>query len=301
MDVVFVGTSEFGIPALKALVEKHNVKLVISQPDRPKGRGRKLLPTPIKEEALKLGLEVLQPERIKEIHPLLSQMDFDVMVVVSYGQIIPKEILEIPKVGPLNIHPSLLPKYRGAAPIQRAIMNGEKKTGTTIMWMNERLDAGDIFLQKEVEIDPDETYGELHDRLSLISAKLLLEALEKIERGEIVRIPQKDEEATYAKPISKEETVIDWSRPATEVHNKVRALSPKPGAWCTISGERYKIYRTALSSGQGTPGEVLEKDIKKGILKIACGEGAVNIMEIQPEGKRVMNTSDFLRGYGHRL
>lgn len=301
MDVVFVGTSEFGIPALKALVEKHNVKLVISQPDRPKGRGRKLLPTPIKEEALKLGLEVLQPERIKEIHPLLSQMDFDVMVVVSYGQIIPKEILEIPKVGPLNIHPSLLPKYRGAAPIQRAIMNGEKKTGTTIMWMNERLDAGDIFLQKEVEIDPDEIYGELHDRLSLISAKLLLEALEKIERGEIVRIPQKDEEATYAKPISKEETVIDWSRPATEVHNKVRALSPKPGTWCTISGARYKIYRTALSSGQGTPGEVLEKDIKKGILKIACGEGAVNIMEIQPEGKRVMNTSDFLRGYGHRL
>ncbi len=301
MRVVFIGTSEFGIPVLEKLVEKHEVPLVISQPDRPKGRGRKLLPTPIKECAHKLGLKIIQPEKIIQALDYIKDTLCHVLVVVSYGQLIPPEILKLPKVGPLNIHPSLLPKYRGAAPIQRALMNGEKKTGVTIMWMNERLDEGDIFLQKEVEIDPEETYGELHDRLSWLSAPLLLEALDKIETGEIIRIPQNHQEATYAKPITKDETWINWKDPAHKVHNLVRALSPKPGAQAIISEQRFKIYKTKPSQGSGMPGEILEKDIKKGILRIACGENALDILSIQPEGKRIMDVASFLRGYGHKL
>ncbi len=301
MKVVFVGTSEFGIPCLEALISKHQVPLVISQPDRPRGRGRKLLPTPVKEAALRLGLKVEQPERIKDAAGAIEETGCDVLVVVSYGQIIPREILDIPKEGPLNVHPSLLPRYRGAAPIQRAIMNGEKRTGVTIMWMNERLDAGDIFLQREVEIGENETYGELHQRLAELSARMLLEALDLIEAGRAVRIPQDESLATYAKPISKEETRIDWSLPAERLHNLVRALSPKPGAQATISGMRVKIYRTEPGELSGTPGEVLVKDPKAGVLEVACGAKSLRILEIQPEGKKIMDAASFLRGYGHRL
>ncbi len=301
MRVVFVGTSEFGIPALEAIHGKFEIPLVISQPDRPRARGRKVLPTPIKEKATSLGIEVITPEKIAEARGRIEEVAPEVLLVVSYGQLIPKEILEIPSAGALNIHPSLLPRYRGAAPIQRAIMAGEEETGVTIMWMNERLDAGDIFLQERVEIGPEETYGELHDRLAKVSAELIVKALDMLEKGEIIRIPQREEEATYAKPISKEETEIDWSRPAREVHNLVRALSPKPGARATISGQRFKIYRARPSEGEGTPGEVVVKDVKKGILKVACGDGCLEILEIQPEGKRVMDAASFLRGYGHKI
>ncbi|BAT71655.1 methionyl-tRNA formyltransferase [Thermosulfidibacter takaii ABI70S6] len=301
MKVVFVGTSEFGIPALEAISKKHDIELVISQPDRPKGRGRKLLPTPVKEKAHELGLKVLQPENIKEALPILKDIEMDVLVVVSYGQIIPKEILELPKVGPLNIHPSLLPKYRGAAPIQRALMNGEKVTGVTIMWMNERLDAGDIFLQRELPIDPEDNYGTLHHKLSLLSAEMILEALELLEKGEMKRLRQDEALSTYAKPISKEETLINWSDPALSINNKIRALSPKPGAQALLSGTRYKIYKAKVSEQEGEPGEILLKDIKKGILRVACGEGSLDILEIQPEGKKVMDVASFLRGYGHKL
>ena len=301
MRVIFVGTSEFGIPALKALAEHHEIPLVVSQPDRPRGRGKKLLPTPIKSAALELGLRVIQPERIKDAEEEIKQAEPDVLVVASYGQIIPKGILEIPKLAPLNIHPSLLPKYRGAAPIQRAIMNGERETGVTIMWMNERLDAGDILLQERVPIGGDETYGELHQKLSELSASLILKTLELLEEGKIERTPQKEEEASYAKPIDKSETVISWEEPAEKIHNLIRALSPKPGASGTISGQRFKIYRTKPGKGKGTPGSIIKKDIKKGILEIACGEGSLFILEIQPEGKKIMDVASFLRGYGHKL
>ena len=301
MRIVFVGTSEFGIPVLEELAEKHEIPLVITQPDRPKGRGRKLSPTPIKEAAQRLGLRIIQPERISEAEDAIRKIQPDVLLVVSYGQIIPKSILEIPKIGPINIHPSLLPKYRGAAPIQRVIMNGERETGVTIMWMNERLDAGDILLQESTPIDPEENYGSLHDRLSKMSARLTVKALQLLERGEAPRIPQDEDKATYAEPITKEETVIDWKEPAEKIHNLVRALSPKPGAQAFISRNRFKIYKTRLSEGEGEPGSILVKDIKRGILKIACREKSVEILEIQPEGKRVMDVASFLRGYGHKI
>ncbi len=301
MRVVFVGTSEFALLPLEAVSRAAEVPLVVTQPDRPRGRGRKLLPTPVKLKALELGIDVVSPERIKDAEDAIRNADPDVLVVVSYGQIIPRSILDIPGVGALNIHPSLLPKYRGAAPIQRAIMNGEKTTGVTIMWMNERLDAGDIFFQKEVEIGEDETYGELHDRLSELSAEMIVDALKRIEKGDVVRIPQNEEEATYAKPIAKEETFIDWKEGAERICNKIRALSPKPGAVAVISGSRFKIYRAKPCEGEGEPGEILEKDVRKGVLKIACGDGAVFVLEIQPEGKKKMDIASFLRGYGSRL
>ncbi|NPA15899.1 MAG: methionyl-tRNA formyltransferase [Deferribacteres bacterium] len=301
MRVVFVGTSEFALLPLEAVSRAAEVPLVVTQPDRPRGRGRKLLPTPVKLKALELGIDVVSPERIKDAEDAIRNADPDVLVVVSYGQIIPRSILDIPGVGALNIHPSLLPKYRGAAPIQRAIMNGEKTTGVTIMWMNERLDAGDIFFQKEVEIGEDETYGELHDRLSELSAEMIVDALKRIEKGDVVRIPQNEEEATYAKPIAKEETFIDWKEGAERICNKIRALSPKPGAVAVISGSRFKIYRAKPCKGEGEPGEILEKDVRKGVLKIACGDGAVFVLEIQPEGKKKMDIASFLRGYGSRL
>ncbi len=301
MRVVFIGTSEFALPSLESLSKVADIPLVITQPDRPRGRGRKLSPTPVKCKALELGIEVVSPENIQEVEEKIRDVAPDLLVVVSYGQIIPKDILDIPKVGSINIHPSLLPKYRGAAPIQRAIMNGEKITGVTIMWMNERLDAGDIFFQREIEIKEEETYGELHDRLSLISAEMIVEALKKIERGEVTRIPQNENEATYAKPISKEETLIDWRESAFDIVNKIRALSPKPGAVAVVSGKRFKLYRAKSCEGEGIPGEILEKDVRKGVLKIACGEGALLILEIQPEGKKVMDIASFLRGYGSKL
>ncbi len=301
MRVVFIGTSEFALPSLESLSKVADIPLVITQPDRPRGRGRRFSPTPVKRKALELGIKVVSPEDIREVEEMIREVAPDLLVVVSYGQIIPKNILEIPKVGSINIHPSLLPKYRGAAPIQRAIMNGEKTTGITIIWMNERLDAGDVFFQKEIEIKEEETYGELHDRLSLISADMIVEALKKIERGEVTRIPQDENEATYAKPISKEETLIDWRESAFDIVNKIRALSPKPGASAVISGKRFKLYRAKACEGEGVPGEILEKDVRKGVLKIACGEGALLILEIQPEGKKVMDIASFLRGYGSKL
>ncbi len=301
MKVVFVGTSEFAVPVLERLHKMVDIPLVITQPDRPRGRGRKVTPTPVKSKAIELGLRVISPERIEEAKPEIEVLSPDILVVVSYGQLVPKDILEIPKIGCLNVHPSLLPKYRGAAPIQRAIMNGERLTGVTIIWMNERLDAGDIFLQREVPIKDDETYGELHERLSQISAEMMEEAVERVKNNEIIKIPQDESLSTYAKPISKEETFIDWNEDAVSIHNKIRALSPKPGAVALISGRRFKIYRSKVSSGKGSPGSILEKDIKKGVLKIACGRESIELLYIQPEGKRVMDVASFLRGYGDKL
>ncbi len=299
MQIVFMGTSPFALPALEALAGSgHTLALVVSQPDRPRGRGKKLSPTPVKEKALELGLPVATPERVKDIEKDLQDLEPHLIVVVSFGQILPASTLEIPSVGCLNIHPSLLPKYRGAAPLQRVLMNGEKETGITIMWMNEHLDAGDIFLQEKTPIHPDETYGELHDRLAREGARLLMDALEMLEKGERRALPQRDEEATYAPPIRKEETRLTWERPARDLHNIIRGLSPSPGA--SLPGPRgaMKVLRTRVVEGaQGRPGEVLEAHPKKGRLVVACGEDALEILQLQPPGKKAMDGASFVRGY----
>jgi len=207
MRLVFMGTSSFALPPLEALAQSHqHILLVVSQPDRPRGRGKRLSPTPTKEKALNMGLPVITPQSVKEAEEKIKALQPHLIVVVSFGQILPPSTLKIPKLGCLNVHPSLLPKYRGAAPLQRVIINGEKETGVTIMWMNEGLDQGDIFLQEKTDIDPNETYGELHDRLAVAGAKLLMKALEALEKGEKKAVPQREEEATYAPPIKKEET-----------------------------------------------------------------------------------------------
>lgn len=298
MKVVFMGSSHFAIPTLKSLMDSNeNVALVVTQPDRPKGRGKKLSPTPVKEFANLLGLKVVQPERMNEIESLLGEMEPDLIVVVSFGQILPKSTLEIPTLGSLNLHPSLLPKYRGAAPLQRVLINGEGETGVTVVWISERLDAGDIFLQERVEISEEENYGNLHDRLSKLGAKILIEAIEKLREGKAVRIPQDENKASYAPPIRREEREIDWKRETISIHNLVRGLSPEPGAFTYWRDKILKILRTMPSPGAGgTPGEILV-DIKRGNLMVCCGDGYLKILELQPEGKRVMNTPSFLRGY----
>ncbi|HDD53548.1 MAG: methionyl-tRNA formyltransferase [Aquificota bacterium] len=302
MQIVFMGTSPFALPTLEALVDSgHEIPLVVTQPDRPRGRGKKLSPTPVKEKALDLGLPVVTPQKVKEVEKEIKSLKPHLIVVVSFGQILPPSTLELPSLGCLNIHPSLLPKYRGAAPLQRVLMSGEKETGVTIMWMNERLDAGDIFLQKRTPIGPDETYGELHDRLAQEGAKLLMEALEMLERGEKKATPQREEEATYAPPIKKDETRLSWGLPAQKLHNLIRGLSPSPGA--SLPGPRspVKVLRTRVLEGrQGRPGEVVEAHPKRGKLVVACEKDALEILEIQPPGKKVMDGASFVRGYQPR-
>ncbi len=299
MRVVFVGTSAFGVPTLRMLVKKGvEVPLVVTQPDRPRGRGRKLAPTPVKESALGLGLPVIQPERIGEAIEEISQATPDILLVVSYGQILPQEVLDLPRVGPLNIHPSLLPRYRGAAPLQRVLMNGEKETGISLTWMVKELDAGPVFASRSYPIDPNETYQELHDRLAKESAEFMAEQLERLAGlpGPVGE-PQDQSKATYAPSIKKDELRIDWSLPAQVVHNRIRGISPTPGAHTTRNGKQLKILRTVVAQGQGEPGEVVYANPKTGELVVACGEGALSVIELQPQGKKAMPAKAFLQGY----
>ena len=299
MRVVFVGTSPFGIPSLRRLKEAGvEIPLVVTQPDRPKGRGRKLAPTPVKEAATELGLPVIQPERIGDAKEQIASENPHILLVVSYGQILPQEVLDIPSIGPLNIHPSLLPRYRGAAPLQRVLMNGETETGISLTWMVKELDAGPIFAVKRCAIDPNETYGELHDRLANDSAEFLIENLPRLaELTEPVGEPQNSAEVTYAPSIKKEETKIDWSLPAPKVHNLVRGIYPTPGASTIRKGKQLKILRTELADANGEPGEVIAANPKAGELMVACGEGGVKVLQLQPQGKRVMKAKEFLQGY----
>jgi len=299
LRVVFVGTSGFGVPTLRRLREAGvEIPIVVTQPDRPKGRGRKLSPPPVKEAAIELGLPVIQPASIGDAVSEIAAAKPHILLVVSYGQILPQEVLDIPSIGPLNIHPSLLPRYRGAAPLQRVLMNGETETGISLTWMVKELDAGPIFAIKSCPIDPEETYGELHDRLAEESADFFMEHLEELSiltsrKGE----PQNHAEATYAPSIKKEETRIDWSLPAIQVHNGVRGLSPSPGAFTLRGGKQLKILRTQVAQASGKAGEVVEANPKRGELVVACGEGAVRVLQLQPQGKRVMTAKEFLQGY----
>jgi methionyl-tRNA formyltransferase len=310
--IVFMGTAELACASLKALGEAPGLEVVavVTQPDRPKGRALKLHPSPVKEIALGAGLPVLQPERARDAVFLeeLRRLQPDFIVVAAYGQLLPAVILTLPALGCVNVHTSLLPKYRGAAPIQWAILNDEAETGVTIMKMAEKLDAGDILSRRTTAITPQDTAATLHDRLALMGAQLLAATLAKMVMGIITAHPQVEAEASYARKITKEDGRLDWSQPARALWNRVRAFTPWPGAftcppveskWRTI-----KICRAGLPENQsGAPGVVLKAD-KEGIV-VACGQGALRIQELQLEGGRRLTAAEFLSGHslkpGERL
>jgi methionyl-tRNA formyltransferase len=290
MKIVFMGTPEFSVPVLDALHQAHDIVTVYCQPPRPAGRGKADRPSPVQARAEVLGLPVRHPVSLRSIE---AQQDFaalrpDVAVVVAYGLILPQAVLDVPRFGCLNIHASLLPRWRGAAPIHRAIMAGDTQTGVCIMQMEAGLDTGPVLLREATAIRPAETTADLHDRLSAMGARLIVEALARLP---LSAEAQPVEGVTCAAKIDKAEARVDWARPAVEVDRLIRGLSPFPGAWCDVAGERVKLLRSRVASGTGAPGQVL------GGLTIACGSGAVEITLAQREGKRAMAPDDFLRGF----
>ncbi len=298
LRIVFMGTPDFAVPTLKAvLAAGHAVARVYTQPPRAAGRGMAVRKSPVHRAAEQAGLPVATPERLKsaEEQERFRALQADVAVVVAYGLILPKAILEAPRFGCLNVHASLLPHWRGAAPINRAIMAGDRETGVSIMRIGEGLDAGPVCLEARVKIGPEETAGELHDRLAPLGAKLLIEALGKLEEGRLVCRPQRDEAATYAPKLDPKETRINWRLIARDVHDRIRGLSPHPGAWfeAELGGrrERIKVLRSRIVEGTGTPGTILDDR-----LTVACGEGAVRLIEVQRAGRKPMSTEEFLRG-----
>lgn len=302
MRILFMGTPDFAVPSLSALLERgHTICGVFTQPDKPKNRGMKLQPSPVKEFAIAHDLPVFQPVKMRDGTALAQIRDLapELIVVAAYGRILPEDILQAPKLGCINVHSSLLPKYRGAAPINWAILNGETETGVTIMHMAAELDAGDIIAQRATLIGEDETAPELFQRLAELGAALLVEVVEKIGAGEAVRVPQENEKATYAPMLRKELSPIDWNRTAKEIHNQVRGLLPWPAATAEFGGVRCKIFSTAVLDGAGAASEagaVLEAG-KDGLV-MSCGKGTrLRILELQPDGKKRMQAADFLRGH----
>ena len=292
MRIVFMGTPEFSVPVLKALVAAgHEIAAVYCQPPRPAGRGKKDRPTPVHAAAEALGLKVRHPLSLKspEAQADFAALKADVAVVVAYGLLLPQAVLDAPTHGCLNIHASLLPRWRGAAPIHRAIMAGDAQTGICIMQMEAGLDTGPVLLRQATDIGAEETTAQLHDRLSPMGAALIVEALDRLDR--LTPEAQPVDGVTYAHKIDKAEARIDWSAPASEVDRKIRGLSPFPGAWCLYGGERLKLLSSRLASGSGLPGEVLNDH-----LTVACGDGAVEILGLQKAGKAAQDRAVFLRG-----
>ena len=290
MKLIFMGTPEFSVPVLNALHEAHEILAVYCQPPRPAGRGKADRPTPVHARALALGLPVRHPVSLRSETAAkdFSDLGADVAVVVAYGLILPQAILDAPRLGCLNIHASLLPRWRGAAPIHRAILSGDAETGICIMQMEAGLDTGPVLMREATAIGAEETTAELHDRLSAMGSRMIVQTLAALP---LPATPQSAEGVTYAAKIDKSEARIDWSRPAVEVDRQIRGLSPFPGAWCDIGGERVKMLRSRLAQGQGQPGHVLHG------LTIACGSGAIEITLAQREGKKPMSPDDFLRGF----
>lgn len=300
MRIVFMGTPDFAVPSLKALVEAgHEICGVFTQPDKPKNRGMKLQAPPVKEYALSAGLTVFQPAKMRDGEALgiLRELKPDLIAVAAYGKLLPVDILELPRLGCVNVHSSLLPKYRGAAPINWAIMNGEDETGVTIMYMAEGMDTGDILAQARTPIDINENAAQLFDRLAEMGAKLLVNTVAELEEGRIKPIPQDGAIATHAPMLSKEQSPLDWTRTARQLHDQVRGLYPWPAATAVLDGVRCKVLRTALAgeTTSSAPGAVLQAD-KKG-LRVACGGGVLEILELQPDGKKAMPAPAFLLGH----
>jgi methionyl-tRNA formyltransferase len=317
MRILFFGTAEFAIPSLEALAAsgRHDIQGVVTQPDRPQGRGLQVSVSPVKRAAERLGLAVLQPRRVRAETFLQQARDInpDALALAAFGQIIPQALLDLPPFGPINVHGSLLPAYRGASPIQYAILNGEAETGVTTMWMDATLDTGDILLRRAVPIDPEDTTGTLTPKLAELGGELLLETLERLEAGTCHRTPQDHSLATYAPPIGPEDSAIDWSEPAGRIRNRIRALSPRPGAFTLLNGRRLKLWRAevqgeigktgreSLRNGSGVeseihglPGTVLE--VGREAVWMSTGGGALGLMEVQPDNGRRMAAPDWARG-----
>lgn len=296
MKLIFMGTPDFAVPCLERLIEAgHEIAAVFSQPDKPRGRKMILTPPEVKVCALKQGLTVYQPKSLRndEAMELIKEIDPDCIVVAAYGKILPKAMLELPKYGCINVHGSLLPKYRGSAPIQWSVINGEKETGVTIMQMAEGVDTGDMLYQKAIPIGIDDTAESMFEKLSDLGGEMIVEALDLLEEGKLTPIKQDETLATHAPMLNKEIAVIDWNKSALEVHNLVRGLYSWPIAQTTLHGKKLKIYRTAVGKGSGEAGTV----ISTSPLTIACGEGAVVIEELQLEGKKRMDAKAFLIGH----
>ena len=291
MRIVFMGTPDFSVPVLEALVDAgHEIAAVYCQPPRPAGRGKKDRPTPVHARAEQLGLKVRHPVSLRNdaAQAEFAALKADVAVVVAYGLILPQPVLDAPVHGCLNIHASLLPRWRGAAPIHRAIMAGDAQTGVCIMQMEAGLDTGPVLLREATDIGAEETTGDLHDRLSAMGARLVVQALAELP-GLVPQV-QPEDGVTYASKIDKAEARVDWSRPAVDVDRLIRGLSPFPGAWCDVAGERVKLLRSRVVAGAGVPGQVLSG------FTVACGDGAVEVTQIQRAGKKPMAADDALRG-----
>ena len=298
MNIIFMGTPDFAVPCLKAVAESGNkISAVFTQPDKPKGRGYKMIPTPVKAAALELGLDVYQPdsfrsgENAQKSIELVKNLNPDLIVVVAYGQILPESLINIPQYGCINVHASLLPKYRGAAPIQCCILNGEKMSGVTTMMIDTGLDTGDMLMKREIFIGENETASELHDKLSVCGAGLLAETIEKIKSGSLERTPQNNEEATYSPMITKSMSRIDFSESAEKIHNKIRAIT----GYAYIGGKRLKIFRSEQTGNRSTGEPGLIENVSE--FMVVCGDGKLlKFTEVQPEGGKRMSIGDYLRG-----
>ncbi|MFN7223422.1 MAG: methionyl-tRNA formyltransferase [Paracoccaceae bacterium] len=290
MKIVFMGTPAFSVPVLESLAASHDILAVYTQPPRPAGRGKADRRSPVHEKALQLALPVRHPARLKDPddQAAFAALGADVAVVVAYGLILPQAVLDAPRHGCLNIHASLLPRWRGAAPIQRAIMAGDTMTGICIMQMEAGLDTGPVLMREQTPIKPQDTTADLHDRLSALGAALIVQALDRLPF--LVPEPQPDEGATYASKIDKAEARVDFREPAVVVDRLIRGLSPFPGAWVQVGGERVKLLRSRVATGSGAPGQVLHG------FSIACGDGAIEVLTAQREGKRPMAASEILKG-----
>ncbi len=293
-----MGTPEFAVPSLEMLLKHHEVVAVVTQPDKPKGRGKKLMFSPVKEKALQAGIEVLQPEKVKEKEfiEILKNYYADLIAVTAFGQILPEEILNMPKYGCINVHGSLLPKYRGAAPLQWAVINGEKETGVTTMYMAKGMDTGDMLLKEKIEVSSQDTYGSIHDKLCVIGAELLLKTIEGLEKGTLQRIPQQEEQATYASMLTKESGHIDWSKKCDEIICLIHGLDPVPTAYTIYEGEVLKVWQAEkIQQPTGKIGEITAIT-KKGFV-VTAGDGSILVTEVQAKGKKRMGTDAYLRGH----
>jgi methionyl-tRNA formyltransferase len=305
MRIVFIGAGEIGVPTLQALLRssEHQLTGVVTQPDKPVGRAQRIEPTPIKRALAGSKVPILQPARIKDRQAIeeIRALQQDAIVVIAYGQILSRAVLEIPRIACLNLHASLLPRWRGAAPIQAAIAAGDPETGITVMYMAEGLDTGDVLLQRGIDILPTDTGGSLHDRLAQIAPETLLEALRMLAKGNAPRIPQDNAHATYAPKLTRDNGKIDWSEPAEIIERKIRAFNPWPGAFTEIAAPRVrklKIFSATIVDLSGKPGEFLRSEKE---LIVAAGKNALSLNEVQPEGKRRMDATEFLRGHASIL
>ncbi len=298
--LIFMGTPDFAVPSLQALIaSRHQVTAVVTQPDKKKGRGKKIAPPPVKTAALEAGIDVLQPTAVKtgEFADTLASCRPDIIVVAAYGRILPASILDLPPLGCINVHGSLLPRHRGAAPIQWSVIKGDRRTGVTIMQMDEGMDTGDILLSAAIDMEEGDTAGSLFTKLSHLGAAALMEALEKLEKNQLAPTPQDHRQATKAPPLDKEMGRIDWNQPAENIHCLIRGLDPWPSAYSFLGGKRVKLFSPQVlgKASDTAPGTVIRAD-QQGIV-VSCGSAALCILELQPEGKKRMSAEAFLCGH----